>query len=98
MLKDYGFDAYGASFWRYIGITVPTIPILMFYQCGPGASTKEKENGQKVSLFDTVWPVFENDNWKTWIGLFVSFIHYFKLKSIIRFKVKSFPHVSIFGL
>lgn len=61
---------------RYVGITLPTIPILMFFNCGPGSNAiKEKgmkENGKPGSMFDSVWPVFENENWKTWIGLFVS--------------------------
>lgn len=64
ILKDYGFDAYGASFWRYTGTVIPTIPLLCFYECGPG--TKKQS-----SVFGSVWPVWENENWKTWIGLVV---------------------------
>ncbi|CAL8122538.1 unnamed protein product [Orchesella dallaii] len=62
ILKDYGFDAYGASFWRYTGTVIPTIPLLLFYECGPGVK-------KQSSVFHSVWPVFKNDNWKTWIGL-----------------------------
>ncbi|ODM97265.1 Solute carrier family 35 member G1 [Orchesella cincta] len=62
ILKDYGFDAYGASFWRYTGTVIPTIPLLFFYECGPGVK-------KQSSVFTSVWPVFKNENWKTWIGL-----------------------------
>jgi len=62
VLKDYGFDAYGASFWRYTGTVIPVIPLLFFYECGPGVKKQE-------SIFGTVWPVWKNENWKTWIGL-----------------------------
>jgi hypothetical protein len=71
VLKGYGFDAYGASFWRYTGVTIPIIPVLMYYECGSGKSHEKNENGNKKSVFDTVWPVFENGNWRTWIGLLV---------------------------
>jgi hypothetical protein len=61
---------------RNIGVTLPTIPILWFYECGPGGRSREKksleEKGRETSIFDTVWPPFENNNWKTWIGLFVN--------------------------
>lgn len=67
ILKDYGFDAYGASFWRYTGTVIPTIPLLFFYECGPGV----KKQG---SVFHTVWPVWRNENWKTWIGLLVNIL------------------------
>lgn len=65
VLKDYGFDAYGASFWRYTGTVIPTIPLLFFYECGPGVK-------KQSSVFGSVWPVWKNENWKTWIGLVVS--------------------------
>lgn len=70
VLKDYGFDAYGASFWRYTGTVIPTIPLIFFYECGPG--TKKQD-----SIFTSVWPVFKNENWKTWIGLLVRMLFVF---------------------
>ncbi|XP_021959979.1 solute carrier family 35 member G1 isoform X2 [Folsomia candida] len=75
MLSAYGADQYGSSFWRYLGITIPTIPIFAFYECGPGGKSRReksiKETGSPGSLFDTVWPIFKDDNWKTCIGLFM---------------------------
>lgn len=64
VLKDYDVDAYGASFWRYTGTIIPTIPLLFFYECGPGVKKQE-------SVFTGVWPIIKNDNWKTWLGLLV---------------------------
>jgi len=65
VLKDYGFQAYGASFWRYLGVTVPCIPLLMYYECRPARKTDGS-----LSVFSTVWPMHKNGNWKTIIGLF----------------------------
>ncbi|CAG7833424.1 unnamed protein product [Allacma fusca] len=66
MLQPYGFSADDSSFWRYAGITLPSIPILMYFECCRGTSKNEKKNG---SVFDTVWPLNKNDNWKNVVGL-----------------------------
>jgi len=71
ILGDYGFDAYGASFWRYAGITVPIIPVLFYIECRNHNSPDNENQIPRKSIFDTVWPVFHNGNWKTCLGLLV---------------------------
>jgi hypothetical protein len=50
-----------------MGITIPAIPIVLMYERGPFKG-RNKSDG---SIFDTVWPPFKDENWKTWIGLIV---------------------------
>lgn len=64
ILTPLGYNAFGASFWRYTGTIIPTLPLLLFFECGPGTK-------KQTSVFTSVWPIWENQNWKTWIGLVV---------------------------
>ena len=63
--SEYGFHSYSVSFWRYAGVTLPAIPMVMYYEWG----NKDKD----VSVFDSVWPLNRSDKWWTIFGLFVSF-------------------------
>ena len=64
--QRYGFDPEDASFWRYAGITVPSIPILIYFE-----SCKAQEKKKSSSVFDSVWPL--NEKWRNVLGLLVSF-------------------------
>ncbi|CAL8104295.1 unnamed protein product [Orchesella dallaii] len=68
ILKDYGFSAYGASFWRFTGTAVLTFPLLFYYDCGPRVKNKNNNKPQE-SEAQSVWPAFKKENWKTWVGL-----------------------------
>jgi uncharacterized membrane protein len=77
ILNGYGFDGFGASFWRYAGTTIPTIPLLIIAECR--MRQKKEYDTEKLgeckasskSVINAVWPLNVNENWKQWIGLLV---------------------------
>jgi len=62
VLQPYGFGGNSSSFWRYLGVTLPAIPLLLFFDCN------ERRTAHR-SVFDTIWPMNKDGKWKTVIGL-----------------------------
>ncbi|CAG7830266.1 unnamed protein product [Allacma fusca] len=75
ILKDY--HPLSISVWRYLGILVPSIPIVLYFQFLPEKSrtTESHEMSNKakaVNIFQTVWPFRERDKLINFVGLMVS--------------------------
>lgn len=66
---EYGIMSYSASFWRYLGIFVPAIPLLIY-------SEHKYKTDRSESVFDAVWPLVgsktNSEKRMTMIGLLVS--------------------------
>jgi len=62
VLQPYEFHGNCSSFWRYLGVTLPAIPLLLFFDFN------ERRTAHR-SVFDTVWPMNKDGKWKTVIGL-----------------------------